>query len=129
MAILYGRAGRLTAQNGGFRPGQWSGLAVKAPKRSGSEHITVTVVLYNTVAGGVPSAADVAAAVDDMEALYASCSASGRLADASFAFMKSELTVADAGAIQAKLATQPYAPPPVGVAGFDAFPINKRSGG
>ena len=73
MPLLYGRAGRLTAQNGGFRPGQWSGLAVKAPKRSGSEHITVTVVLYNTVAGGVPSAADVTAAVDDMEALYASC--------------------------------------------------------
>ena len=24
MALLYGHAGRLTAQNGGFRPGQWS---------------------------------------------------------------------------------------------------------
>jgi hypothetical protein len=24
MAILYGRAGRLTAKNGGFRPGQYS---------------------------------------------------------------------------------------------------------
>jgi hypothetical protein len=23
MGLLYGRAGRLTAQNGGFRPGQW----------------------------------------------------------------------------------------------------------
>ena len=23
MAFLYGRAGRLTAKNGGFRPGQW----------------------------------------------------------------------------------------------------------
>ena len=86
-------------------------------------------MLYNTVAGGVPSAADVAAAVDAIEALYASCSASGRLADASFDFMKAELTVADAGAIQAKLATQPYAPPPAGVAGFDAFPMDERTGG
>ena len=54
-------------------------------------------MLYNTVAGGVPSAADVAAAVDAMEALYASCGAPGRLADASFDFMKAELTVADVG--------------------------------
>ena len=23
MGLLYGRAGRLTAKNGGFRPGQW----------------------------------------------------------------------------------------------------------
>ena len=27
MAVLYGRDGRLTAQNGGFRPGQWSDSA------------------------------------------------------------------------------------------------------
>ena len=27
MAVLYGRAGRLTAQNGGFRPGQVRGLS------------------------------------------------------------------------------------------------------
>jgi hypothetical protein len=56
-------------------------------------------VLYTTVAGGVPSAADVAAAIDDMEALYmyASCGAPGRIADASFDFMTAELTVADAG--------------------------------
>jgi len=49
----------------------WHGLSVKVPERNRSEHITVTVVIYNTVAGGVPSAEDVEAAVDDMEALYA----------------------------------------------------------
>jgi hypothetical protein len=27
MALLYGRAGRLTAENGGFRPGQWCSRA------------------------------------------------------------------------------------------------------
>lgn len=26
----------------------WSGLAVKAPKRNAAEHVTVTVVIYNT---------------------------------------------------------------------------------
>jgi hypothetical protein len=26
MGLLYGRAGRLTAENGGFRPGQWTGI-------------------------------------------------------------------------------------------------------
>jgi hypothetical protein len=26
MGLLYGRAGRLKAQNGGFRPGQWESM-------------------------------------------------------------------------------------------------------
>jgi len=57
----------------------WGGLPVGAPQRDKTQHLTVTVVIYNTVAGGVPSAADVKAAVDDMENLYASCGWSGRL--------------------------------------------------
>ncbi|MDC0366908.1 hypothetical protein OAM67_00605 [bacterium] len=73
----------------------WKGVAVKAPQRHTHEHITCTIVLYNTVEGGVPSAADVKAAVDDMETLYAQCSATGRLADQEFDFMKADLTVAD----------------------------------
>jgi hypothetical protein len=28
MGLLYGRAGRLTAENGGFRPWQWQGRAL-----------------------------------------------------------------------------------------------------
>merc|ERR1719335_1861833 len=55
----------------------WSGLSVKDPERHSSEHVTITVVVYNTVADGVPSIEDVAAAVDDLEALYAACSAEG----------------------------------------------------
>jgi len=100
----------------------WHGLSVKAPERNRSEHITVTVVIYNTVAGGVPSAEDVEAAVDDMEALYAACGASGRLADVGFDFMKSELTVNDAQQIAEKIKTQPYTPPSLGVVGGDVFP-------
>ena len=100
----------------------WRGLSVKEPERNRGEHITVTVVIYNTVAGGVPSAEDVEAAVDDMEALYTACRAQGRLADASFDFMKAELTVNDAQQIETKIKTQPYEPPSVGVEGGDIFP-------
>jgi len=60
----------------------WSGLTgyAKTPVRHESEHITITVVLYNVVAGGVPSEADVAAAIDDLERLYAACAADRRAA-------------------------------------------------
>jgi hypothetical protein len=34
MGLLYGRAGRLTAKNGGFRPGQWDEL-----RRRGEEKV------------------------------------------------------------------------------------------
>merc|ERR1719502_2141513 len=86
-------------------------VALRRPTRDGGQHVTVTVVLYNTVAGGVPSEADVRAAVDDMESLYASCGWRGRLAGDGAAFMKKELTVKDAAVIGGKLATQPYVPP------------------
>merc|ERR1712224_1090451 len=90
----------------------WHGLSVKAPERNRSEHVTVTVVIYNTVAGGVPSAEDVKAAVDDMEALYASCGWTGQLASAGASFVKKELTVKDTLDITEKLVHQPYVPPP-----------------
>lgn len=58
----------------------WPGLCGRGrtPKRHPSEHITITVVIYNVVAGGVPSDADVVAAIDDLETLYASCKAAAR---------------------------------------------------
>merc|ERR1719461_202475 len=57
----------------------WLGLSAKDPKRNPHEPLTITVVIYNTVADGVPSEADVVAAVDDLEQLYAACNADGRL--------------------------------------------------
>jgi len=105
----------------------WAGLSVKEPKRNPAEHITVTCVLYNTVAGGVPSEEDVAAAIDDMEKLYEGCQWNGRLASEGADFMKAELTVADALGIQSKVVTQPYKPEAAPVAGFDAFPIDEPS--
>lgn len=79
----------------------------KKPKRDSGQHITVTIVLYNTVVGGVPSGLDVKAAIDDMEKLYSACSWSGNLADNEAAFMKSKLTSATAADIAEKIAPQP----------------------
>ena len=64
----------------GSRVDVYAGVRNATPKRA-RQHCTVTVTLYNTVVGGAPSAADVRAAVDDLERLYASCAWSGRLAD------------------------------------------------
>jgi len=85
----------------------WPGLGIDKPERNSSEHVTVTVVIYNTVADGIPSEADVMAAIDDLEDLYAKCSAEGTLADSTFDFMKKELTVKDAIDISTKISTQP----------------------
>merc|ERR1739847_6029 len=99
------------------------GLSVKEPKRHPNEHVTCTVVIYNAISGGVPSEADVVAAIDDLEQLYAACNVKGHLADQEFDFMKKELTVNDANDIVDKISTQPYKPPVQSVAGFNAFPL------
>ena len=74
------------------------------------------------VKGGVPSAGDVLAAIDDLESLYRSCSETGQLADHTFDFMKEPLKVDDVNQISAKLTYQPYQPPAVQVLGYDQFP-------
>mmetsp|Transcript_4785 Transcript_4785/g.8665 ORF Transcript_4785/g.8665 Transcript_4785/m.8665 type:complete len:451 (-) Transcript_4785:109-1461(-) len=86
----------------------WPGLSVKTPERNASENVTVTVVIYNTVADGTPTQEDVLAAIDDLENLYAQCGASGQLADSTFDFTKEELTAKDVEDIQEKVVTQPY---------------------
>merc|ERR1719210_1342928 len=87
----------------------WSGLSVQNPMRHPLEHVTVTVVIYNTVAGGVPSQRDVVAAIDDLESLYAACGATGCLAEGTFDFTKQELTEEVMAEITTKVATQPVA--------------------
>ncbi len=99
---------------GVFKPIPFESRSVE---RDPAEHVTATIVLYYTVAGGVPSEADVVSAIDDMEALLATCTGQGRLADATFNFMKGELTVAQLAGIKGKVETQPYVPP-VGAKGI-----------
>ena len=97
----------------------WPGLSIQSPERHPSEHVTITVVMYNTVKDGIPSADDVAAAIDDLEGLYQACSENGLLADDVMSFMKEELTVANMASITSKLAFQPPNPLPVN---HDRFP-------
>ena len=75
----------------------WRGLEITKPERHPSEHLTVTCVLYYTVAKGVPTTEDVVAAIDDMEALYAACGQErhGQLSDKPFAFMKTASSTAN----------------------------------
>merc|ERR1719401_2307559 len=93
----------------------WPGLSVSSPKRNAGEHVTLTVVIYNTISGGVPTEEDVAAAIDDLEDLYEKCGAHGRLAEQAFDFMKKDLTAKDMVDIKQKVTTQPYKPPPAAV--------------
>merc|ERR1711953_294839 len=86
---------------------EWQGLSLSTPLRNPSEHVTVTIVTYNAVVGGVPSERDVIAAIDDLEDLYAACSDSGRLATSTFDFMKEELQEHTTTQIAKKLKTQP----------------------
>jgi len=65
--------------------------SIGEPKRHPRDHITVTVVIYHTINYGVPTEADVVAAIDEMESFYKSCSVSGRLADKKLDFAKSPL--------------------------------------
>ncbi|CAE7665379.1 unnamed protein product [Symbiodinium sp. CCMP2456] len=97
----------------------WDGLSINSPARNATEHVTVTVVIYNAVKGGVPTPQDVAAAIDDLENLYAACADTGRLADSNFDFMKEQLTVDDMIDIKSKLQFQP---PAVDVLQHDVFP-------
>ena len=48
----------------------WRGVSNKTPKRDNNRPITVTCIMFHTIAGGVPSKRDVVAAIDDMERLY-----------------------------------------------------------
>ena len=107
----------------GTKVDTWSGLNIKTPKRNKNEHITCTIVIYNTITDGVPSENDITAAIDDMENLYNNCNESGRLADSAFDFMKSELTVKDVIDIKKKIVEQPVGVEVKGgVEKFDQFP-------
>jgi hypothetical protein len=56
------------------------GVASGRPERDPTQHGTITVTMYYTVVGGVPSAADVERAVADLDDLYKACPSDKRLA-------------------------------------------------
>lgn len=91
----------------GSYAGPFEPMRVDDVRRERKEHVTVTVVMYHTVCGGVPKVADVVGAIDDMERLYGACDEDGELADAAFEFMKKPLTVDDIGDISRKIYAQP----------------------
>lgn len=97
----------------------WAGCLRSTPERDRAQHGTITVTLYYTVAGGVPSAADVQLAVEDLNVLYSQCATEKRLVDCH------EVTAPLSTA--AMILPQPYfpgyTPPPVpSFAGGLAFP-------
>ena len=67
-------------------------------RRHESEHVTVTVILYYTVLGGVPSEEDVVRAIDDLEELFDGNKGQGKLGDSKFGFMKTKNTAKPAEA-------------------------------
>lgn len=107
--IKLGKSSAARVSRGSKVEGEWNNgiLSVQDPKRHPSEHITATIVIYNTCSGGVPTEEDVKAAIDDLEELYRSVEYGGVLADDKFNFMKSELTVKDVMDINTKIITQP----------------------
>lgn len=126
-----GTANAARVSKGSFHD-TWVGLGIKKPKRHPTEHITVTCVIYNTIEGGVPSEADVIAAIDDMEQLYTACGQgkSGRLADAGFDFMKKELTTKDLldAATANPTTAEPTTTLPPEVTNHDVFPGGDEGG-
>ena len=72
------------------------------------------------VKGGIPTAEDVLAAIDDLESLYRACAERGRLAGLVFDFMKEPLKFDDMNQISKKVK---YQPPVVQVIGHDQFPV------
>ena len=91
----------------------WGGLTKKDAERDTSQHGTITVTLYYTVVGGVPSVADVQAAVEDLNELYKACPSDKRLVNCTE--ITQELTVKTMQDIGAKIKHQPYQPPVKGL--------------
>lgn len=63
---------------GGEYDRTWPGVANRAPVRNPDEHITVTITMFCTVQGGVPSMEDACAAMDDLDRQYAAWPSSAR---------------------------------------------------
>jgi hypothetical protein len=107
----------------------WNGVKHKTPKRQAGSRVTITVTLYQTIRGGVPTEEDVNRAIDDIDALYKSCEECKHLANAP------ELTVDISKCQQAANNTlsainkSVYAPyvPPIYPPPLGGFPVSQAS--
>ena len=86
----------------------WKGVNNTEPERDPSQHATITVTLYYTVAGGIPSDADIEMCVKDLDELYKACPSDKKLVDCGE--VTAELTVKDMIDINTKVTTQAYKP-------------------
>eukprot|EP00657_Telonema_sp_P-1_P010058 TRINITY_DN4358_c0_g1_i1.p1 TRINITY_DN4358_c0_g1~~TRINITY_DN4358_c0_g1_i1.p1 ORF type:complete len:170 (+),score=62.24 TRINITY_DN4358_c0_g1_i1:3-512(+) len=86
----------------------WNGVNNTEPERDPSQHATITVTLYYTVAGGIPSEADIEMCVKDLDELYKACPSDKKLVDCGE--VTAELTVKDMIDINTKVTTQAYKP-------------------
>eukprot|EP00617_Octactis_speculum_P006753 CAMPEP_0185791842 /NCGR_PEP_ID=MMETSP1174-20130828/158602_1 /TAXON_ID=35687 /ORGANISM="Dictyocha speculum, Strain CCMP1381" /LENGTH=759 /DNA_ID=CAMNT_0028486845 /DNA_START=289 /DNA_END=2568 /DNA_ORIENTATION=+ len=80
-AAASGEANAARLSKGSVHEQIWPKLTVLDPQRA-PENIAVTVQLFYTVSGGVPSSRDICGAIDDLERLYSSCDWHGHLSDA-----------------------------------------------
>lgn len=86
----------------------WFGLTKKDVERDNSQHGTITVTAYYTVAGGIPTEEDIVASIEDLNGLYATCSETRELENAHE--ITKELSVKDVLDIKKKVVEQGYKP-------------------
>lgn len=101
----------------------WNGLTKKDAQRDINQHGTITVTMYYTVVGGIPSEPDVLAAIADLDQLYKACPSDKKLAECTE--ITSELTVKNVQDIVTKVTTQGYQPPVKASPTNNKFPAEK----
>lgn len=80
--------------------GKAAPLVKQNPQRHKHEHITVTIIRYHAVEGGVPTPEDAKRATAEMDQFYAVLNA-GNLSDIAFDFVKTDMTAADVAQVAA----------------------------
>ena len=94
----------------GSTSGTTAPLVQKNPQRNKHEHITVTIIRYHVVEGGVPTAEDAKRATQEMDRFYKVLDA-GNLADIAFDFVKTDMSASDVAAVARSVHTKTKAGP------------------
>lgn len=87
--------------------GCWGGVVRRTlVERDATQRVTVTIINFNCVVGGIPSEQDVLAAIHDLDMLYASCAAAKNRADVAEVNKPMNAAAAVAVAEQQQIAAQ-----------------------